>query len=277
MIRALENNTLGVVLASISGLMVLGCLGLVLVWAMPPGSDAVDDEVEEADAAALVASLQSTGPLDNYAVVSERPVFNEDRRPAPVLEEGGDPGPEFADVVVGAPDVELAGIIITPTLRMATLKSPEHARSLVAFEGKPLEGDFGTWQVSRIEERFVTLSSAEGEEMQLELQVHDAMISEPPETRVAARARPGASGEDSPEDGEDIADNAQASTDPQSRADQIRQRIEERREELRRAAEAADQGQAENYRDAIQNMINETRKDAEELERVEEKAQEEGQ
>lgn len=273
MIRALENNTLGVVLASVGGAVLLACLGLVLLWAMPAGSDAGEGDADDADTAASVEALQSTGPLEDYLVVSERPVFNEDRRPAPIDENGGDIDSEIPEVVVGAPDVQLAGIIITPSMRMATLKSPDHPQSLVAFEGQPLEGDFGTWQVSRIEERMVTLSSDEGEEMQLELQVHDAEIDEPPEvTRVADRVEPGTSGEE----GEDLAEDAQASTEPLSRADQIRQRIEERREELRRAAEASQEGQAENYRDAIQNMISETRKDAEELAREQEKEQDEG-
>lgn len=243
---------------------------------MPPGSDADEYATEEGDSPVSIAALQSTAPLENYSVVSERPVFNEDRRPAPVLDGDEEPDPaDWADVDVGAPDVELAGIIITPTLRMATLKSPEHTRSLVAFEGQPLEGDFGTWQVSRIENRYVTLSSADGEEMQLELQVHDAMITEPPEVvRAEQRVRPGSSGRDGDEGEQDQSENAEANSDPMTRADEIRQRIEERREELRRAAEAADEGQAENYRDAIQNMINETRKDAEELAREEEKAKE---
>lgn len=275
MIRVFENNTLGLVLASACGVMVLGCLGLVLLWAMSPGTDIGEGESEEGTVSASVATLQSTGPLEQYAVVSERPVFNEDRRPAPVLDEedgGDDEG--WDDVVVGAPDVQLAGIIITPSLKMATLKSPDHPQSLVAFEGQPLEGDFGTWQVSRIDERMVTLSSADGEEMQLELQVHDTEISEPPEvTKVAQRTGPAVSGDE----GEAPVESVQTADETLSRADQIRQRIEERREELRRAAEAEQEGQAANYRDAIQNLINESRRDAEELAREEAKAQDEGQ
>ena len=268
MIRALENNTLGVVLASVGGALALGCLGLVIMWAMPAGSDAGDEESDNSEAAASIESLHSSGPLENYLVVSERPVFNEDRRPAPVGEEIVDAGPEIPDVVVGAPEVQLAGIIITPSMRMATLRSPDHPQSLVAFEGQPLEGDFGTWQVSRIEERMVTLSSDDGEEMQLELQVHNAEIREPPEvTRVSDRVEPEASGEEPVQQAENV--QASNSGETLSRADQIRQRIEERREELRRAAEASEAGEAENYRDAIQSMINDTRKDAEELAREE--------
>jgi len=248
-IRALESNTLGLVLASTCGALLAVCLGLIVVWAMPPSAVSGEGDPADADISADIASLQSSRPLEEYGIVSERPVFNEDRRPAPVLgEENGEELPPEPDT--GAPDVQLAGIVITPSLRMATLKSPDHQQSLVAFEGKPLEGDFGTWQVSRIEERMVTLASADGEELQLELQVHDAVIKEPPKPEGPASALEQEGGEElQTEEGE-----SQVS-EPMSRAEEIRQRIEERREELRRAAEDRDADQAENYRDAIQSMI----------------------
>lgn len=249
MIRAFENNTLGLVLASICGGLLLIALVLIVLWAMPPSAGPGEEESADADISADIASLQSAEPLEKYAVVSERPVFNEDRRPAPVQ----DPD-EIVEVPTGedveAPDVELAGVVITPSLRMVTLRSKDNPQSLVAFEGKPLEGDFGSWQVSRIDERMVTLASEDGEEMQLELQIHDAVIKEPPEPAEPARAdddgEPDETGQDSGE-----ADQVEAL----SRAEEIRQRIEERREELRRAAEQRDDEQAQNYRDAIQSMI----------------------
>lgn len=250
MIRVLENNTLGQVLASIGAVLLLICLGLVVMWAIPPSAGSGADDDAEADVSSKVTTLQSARPLEEYVVISERPVFNEDRRPAPELDLASDTDDLPVDEDIGAPDVELAGVIITPSLKMATLKSKEHQYSLVAFEGEPLEGDFGSWQVSRIEERMVTLASADGEEMQLELQVHDAVIKEPPKSAK----------EESPEDVEQrVADRAEAlvpeSDEAMTRAEEIRQRIEERREELRRAAEERDDSQAENYRDAIQSMI----------------------
>lgn len=256
MIRALENNTVGLALASICGALLVVCLGLVVVWALPPSAGPGAGDPGEGDISADITSLQSARPLEDFAAVSERPVFNEDRRPAPVLaEEGLDEGPPEEEFI-GAPDVELAGIIITPSLKMATLRTKEKPRSLVAFEGKPLEGDFGTWQVSRIDERKVTLASAEGEELQLELQVHDAMIAAPPEAARPA-AKPGAQA--AQEEAETQGEDPEVSDEPMTRAEQIRQRIEERREELRRAAEERDAAQAENYRDAIQSMIQRSR------------------
>ena len=258
MIRGLENNALGLVLASICGVLMLALVGLAVLWALPAGPGTGEVDPEQAEVSADIPSLLDSKSLEEYAVVSERPVFNEDRRPDPVLDDEGieEPPP---DEYVGAPDVELAGIIITPSLKMATLKSKDQAQSLVAFEGVPLEGDFGTWQVSRIEERMVTLASADGEEMQLELQVHDAVIKEPPKPKAPREQEAQPSDEvigDSPDDS--------GSSEPLTRAEQIRQRIEERREELRQAAEARDSEQAENYRDAIQEMIQRSRDRAQE-------------
>lgn len=266
MIRAFENNTLGVVLASVCGALLLLAIALVVLWALPAGVGTLEGEAEKADVSADIASLQSARPLEEYAVVSERPVFNESRRPAPVLADGDELDEEPVDEYVGAPDVELAGIVITPSLKMATLKSKDHQYSLVAFEGKPLEGDFGTWQVSRIEERMVTLASADGEEMQLELQVHDAVIREPPKPAGASDSR-----EERDDEQPILADGGEeAGSEPMTRAEEIRQRIEERREQLRRAAEERDATQAENYRDAIQDMIQKSRERAQQQQAEEE-------
>jgi hypothetical protein len=122
----------------------------------------------------------------------------------------------------------------------------------------PLEGNYGTWQISRIEPREVTLSSGDGEEVQLQLQIHDMKIAEPPKA------------EKPPEETEARGERTLAAREgdqPLSRAEEIRQRIAERREELRRAAEADKEDNAprnsqsnqqrsnQSYKDAIQSMM----------------------
>ena len=112
----------------------------------------------------------------------------------------------------------------------------------------------GSWQVSRILPRTVTLTSAGGGELQLEMKVHDAKI-EPPAKPVekSQAAADGVSGDESLEN----------ETEPLSRAEEIRQRIAERREELRQEAEQADtsvtQDEPASYEDAIQSMIGRNR------------------
>jgi hypothetical protein len=137
---------------------------------------------------------------------------------------------------------------------MVTLKQKSEPESLVAFEGQPLEGNYGSWHVSRIEPREITLASGSGEELQLQLVVHDAKI-EPPKPSEKEQQKATPQQQAAASDGDEDA--------PLSRAEEIRQRIAERREELRRAAEEAqDNGDGNansakpaDYRTAIQSMI----------------------
>ncbi len=201
----------------------------------------------------VLPELAVTKTIDKYAVITEHPVFNSTR--LPVLDElpNDDPPPGPPDDV-DAPDVQLTGVIITPSIRMATLRQKGDSLSLVAFEGKPLEGNFGSWQVSRIDHREVTLSSGGGEEIQLKLEVHGLVIAEPP------KPEPSTAENERAKDGRD----RQGEDQPLSRAEEIRQRIAERREELRRAAEENERGEKGNqvsYQRAIQAMMGRQRQD----------------
>lgn len=247
MIKALENNVVGLALACVCGALLLVALGLIVLWALPPSPDMAADETESLQDI-QIAALAASKPFDQYEEIARRPVFNEDRRPSAVDETDAEPE-LLVEEDLDAPEVELAGVVITPSLRMATLKSKEHKYSLVAFEGKPLEGNFGSWHVSNIAERAVTLASSDGREMQLELQVHNAVIREPP--KPAGASAPG--------DDEEGVEPGEAPTDEEAeqltRAEEIRRRIEERREELRRQAEENQANRAENYSEAIQSMM----------------------
>jgi hypothetical protein len=87
--------------------------------------------------------------------------------------------------------------------------------------------------------------------------VHDAVIKEPPKAARPVQTEASASGE-----GEQIEEPD--GSEPLSRAEEIRQRIEERREELRRAAEDQREEQGQNYQEAIQSMIQQSRKRSQE-------------
>ena len=249
MIKWLESNPLGVTLASVGGGLAVIALLLAVVWALPPSVPAPDEDREETVPALDVPELNDSEPLETYSVITERPVFNASRQP--IIEEdltGEDD--QLAEEDVDAPEVELAGVIITPSIRMVTLRSKDQSESLVAFEGQPLEGNYGSWQVSHIGPREITLASANGEELQLKLQVHDVKIEEPPEME-----------KDESDDASESAKQAEDSDEPLSRAEEIRQRIAQRREELRRAAEDKEQDEAPpaDYRQAIQSMVSGSR------------------
>lgn len=252
----LEDNPVGIGLGVFSGLLLLTLVALLVLSSLPLSSEWIDSEADTGDNPALeLPQLAENKPIDDYSIITQRPLFNESRLPD-TDGSGTDSQDLLPEEVVDAPDVELAGVVITPTLRMVTLKRKDNERSLVAFEGQPIEADFGSWQISSIQERAATMTSGNGEELQLEMKVHDAVIA-PPAVPVA---RP------QPAPTELEASAVQETEGAQlSRAEEIRQRIAERREELRREADQsqeAGQEQAEqaDYKNVIQSMIGRNRK-----------------
>lgn len=249
--RWLEDNPLGIVLASIAGLLAVSMLVLGVIWSLSPGDEPLAGAAGDDPLQVDVPHLPETQPIEAFAIVTDRPVFNESRLPELESEEGaeGEDADALAEeVVVDAPELELAGVVITPSLRMVTLRQKDAKKSLVAFEGQPLQGDYGSWHVSRIEPREITLAAGDGRELELELQVHKAKIAPPPKPEKPA-----------PEvAAEQAAPAADAEGDqPLTRAEEIRRRIAERREELRRAAEAEKSGEKQltDYQTAVRSMI----------------------
>ncbi len=252
--RPLQDNPVGLALAGAAAFLVL-CMLSIAIWSYLPLSDG-DSEVSQLseDSVVSLPELADSLPVENYSVIVQRPLFNESR--LPVIDADLD-STEAQDEPLVADDtdldVQLTGVVITPALRMATLKRTDGSKSLVAIEGNLLEGEFGSWQLTQVESRKVTLVSGSGKELQLELQVHDERI-EPPELPAKATEETAGSEE------QQTARVDPQSGEPLSRADEIRQRIAERREELRQEAEEADQPVEEpvqpTYEEAIRAMIN---------------------
>jgi len=247
-IALLNDNPVGRALVGISAAMLVVLLLLAVVWVLPrTGADLEAGEGGPA-VSSDVPQLEEPSPIEQYAEIINRPVFNDNRQPiiGGELVDGEDEELDEAEDVE-APDVELAGVVITPDVRVATLRVKGEDASLLALEGQPLEGDFGSWRVSRVEPRSAVLESASGDQVRLELQIHDAVIKEPPKPPPPQV-----------DDAGEPADNVAKDDAPMSRAEEIRQRIAERREELRRAAEEDKEPSAPptpNYREAIQQMI----------------------
>jgi hypothetical protein len=246
MIRWLEDNPVGIVLASICGGLVVVSMLLAVIWTLPASAPSTGPDDEFNLAALDLPELAAVDSLQKYAEITNRPVFNESRLPVLETNEDEDTEEEVEQEDVDAPDVELVGVVITPSLRMATLKEKGEKLSLVAFEGMPLEGNYGTWQISRVEPREITLSSGNGEELQLPLLVHDRQIAQPPKPQEPP-------GEKSEDGNRELA--MQEEDEPLTRAEEIRQRIAERREELRRAAEAGEELKPATKREVIQAMM----------------------
>jgi hypothetical protein len=124
-----------------------------------------------------------------------------------------------------------------------------------------LTGEFTGWQVSEVKPRREVLKSNDGQSLALKLQVHDVAIKQPPKPPPAKTAQA------------EVGKKADEDREPLSRAEQIRQRIAERREELRleqeaQQAQSNEQSEGGNrraapsaYQNAIRNMMNNKSKD----------------
>lgn len=258
----LQDNPLGMVLAGISGMFVLLALGMAIVWNLPVSTETAGTEAEVMPDNQVSLATHQVGTLGEYKVINEKPVFNESRLPV-IAELDDESQEEDATIEVkGAPDVRLTGIVITPGLKIASLTPADtNIETVMAHEGESLTGEFVGWQVMAVNPRAVVLESRDGQLLELDLQVHDVKIAEPPPPVVKApvTAAQAAAGQNADESGED--------DEPLSRAEQIRQRIAERREELRLEQEAqqpqeeAKPDGAANYQSAIRRLMDKKTKD----------------
>jgi len=261
----LQDNPVGMILASVSGFLLFLVLVMTVVWNLPVSVDTAGTDKELAAASESNLAMRPIGDLGEYHVINEKPVFNESRLP----DIGGtedDLGPDDTTIAIkDAPAVKLTGVVITPESRFASL-TPEdkNIESVMAREGESLTGEFVGWRVAEVSPRLVVLESRDGQSLKLELQVHDMRIEEPPPVAPASPTAQALTGE-----GGDVAEDEE----PMSRAEQIRQRIAERREELRREAEeqqsegglqantARQPSKPSDYQSAIRAMMNKKSKD----------------
>ena len=113
MIKWFENNPFGATLAAICGGLLVISLLLAVVWALPPSVPASASDTDDTVLVLDVPELDDSEPLEAYTVITERPLFNASR--LPVIEEDlTDEDEQLAEEDVDAPEVELAGVIITP-------------------------------------------------------------------------------------------------------------------------------------------------------------------
>jgi len=253
----LQDNPLGMALAGISGLFVLLAVMMAVLWNLPVAVDETTAATEETTGNEVLLMAHTADELNEFLVINQKPVFNESRLPVIEVESDEGPAEDSTVTIKGAPDVRLTGVIITPSVRIASLTPADgNLENVMAHEGQSLTGDFAGWLVSTVNPRSVMLESRDGQKLQLDLQVHDVAIKEPPKPVV--KAEPAQQGQQQAEDGE-----------PLSRAEQIRQRIAERREELRREQEEQQAQQQSgsggrkpsSYQTAIRSMMNKKPKD----------------
>ncbi len=130
------------VLLGIALLVLLGGVGRGTHWAPPrtlpalPSADSTD--------------LPQAAPLQQFSVVWNKPLFNPDRKPVAHASEGGS----------NLGDLQLTGIIITPSLRMALLHDKNANREIRLHQGDSLPD--GSVTLVEVQQRSAVFDSAAG-------------------------------------------------------------------------------------------------------------------
>jgi general secretion pathway protein N len=189
-----------------------------------------------------VADSPQLAELSSYDDIVERPVFFADRR-LPVIEVGGEdeaepePEPVVAEVETPPLEATVAGIIITPEMKLAMVTDKGNNETLVLREGMALAGKKSAWKVAQIRPRGVRFETDGGDSENVELEIETAGLEAgtPPAQQRAAAV------EQSEQRAEQAEAQAEAQTDAQAearaRAEEIRRRVAERRAQLRAEAE----------------------------------------
>ncbi|MFT3790122.1 MAG: hypothetical protein QM741_03400 [Rudaea sp.] len=190
------------------------------------------------------------GGWDNFAEITARPLFNEDRRPTPPMPPEAPPGEAKP---VRKLDVVLAGVIITSKTRLAMVKEKGKETSMTVKEGGAMPGEWAAWSLAEIKPRSAVFKNTAGESETVELiPVATTQKPTPLPTHAAPAApaqppaqtspQPGQAPPMLPAAGPATAADAAAATDLQQRIEARRQQIREQQQQGR-SAEAPPQQQ----------------------------------
>jgi len=232
-----QHNLLSVILlGAIGALVLIALLAFVLL-----GRAKVEKIEPRVEADGLLQQQLAERPelaaTEEFDEIIERPVFFAGRS-LPVVDladaDGAEPEPEPEPVLeIPALEAQVAGIIITPDLKLAMVKDNKTNETLVLREGMALAGEKSAWRLAQIEPREVRFATDNGREQALSLEVETGALergAQPAPRREVAEAEPAAETEQG-EDDEEAMDAARA------RAEEIRRRVAERRAQLRAEAE----------------------------------------
>lgn len=248
----LHRNLLTTLLAAGIGLILLGGLVMAVLMGRPDVESIAP--LGSTEPAPVEVDVPDTGlqEFSAYSTILERPVFFSDRQ-LPVVEvadsdaEEEDMAEEEEVEDVNELEAVVAGIIITPEMKLAMVSDEQAGETRVMREGMSLEGEQAAWKVDTIEPRQVSFVSVDGRHTLLELKVNTGGLgrTEAPRRRETTQTE-GAAGE--AQQAEPEQPSEQISEEARARAEEIRRRVAERRAQLRAEAERRAQ-QNEEQRD----------------------------
>jgi hypothetical protein len=205
----LKNNIVAAGLLGLAGVILLVALVMQLTADIDLDTTAIADLGVSEEFAGGNYSLP--GELETYAAIDERPLFNTTRRPIAVVDFEGD--------------------------RMIVVLQDNETKQFVRTSiGAGMEGPFADWRVDEIGPRSVTLTSFDGESVQLDMKVAETTPAAPgaPAQQPAEAGEPELTGR---EKYEQAIMNLGQTDNNESRAEEIRRRIAERRAQLQEAAD----------------------------------------
>ncbi|HET6633001.1 MAG TPA: hypothetical protein VFG73_09890 [Rhodanobacteraceae bacterium] len=215
-------------LALAGACVVFGLLALLFWLGVGRGYSWLPPDASRAPRLPTVDSLKtedfSLPPLADFAEVTQRPLFSEDRKPiAP--DQTAEQAPDKAAPPPVPLQVVLTGVIITPDLRLAMVLNKATNKPESLQVGMPLSGNQSGWTLVEIQPRKVTFSNGD-EKTEVTLDV-SAKSGNPAVQRAAQRAA--------------RAKATPARAQSKNAANALRERIEKRRRELRQQARKARQ------------------------------------
>ncbi|HET8897273.1 MAG TPA: hypothetical protein VFN09_00625 [Rhodanobacteraceae bacterium] len=217
---------LSYVLAAICGVLLL--LLLAMWMGFGRGYGWLDSDPAAAPRLPNPAQLQQLSfqmpPFDHYVEITQRPLFADDRKPIPPSDEEETAEPATPAVPLR---IALTGVIVTPAVKVAMLRDLNTNKSVTLKEGMPLPGNQAGWILVEIHPRKIVVSDPEDKTTEVELTAPGANPSAPTAAAAGGRRPPRA-----------------ANASPQQKAaNDLRARIEARRQELREQAERLRQRQ----------------------------------
>jgi len=238
-----RNNLLTVLLVGAIALFGLGlAVQFVLMGRTDPADIAPRGSIEVNRAEVDVPETGLAG-ITTYGSITDRPVFFSDRQ-LPVIEmpteeelAAAELEPVEAEEPVSELKASVAGIIVTPELRLAMVRDDAANETVLLREGMSLEGEQAAWKLDSITSRQVNFVSVDGRESLLELSVNTNSLaagsSGLSQRRENQNPAAGQDGEQSQPTNPEVSQQS----DARARAEEVRRRVAERRAELRAEAE----------------------------------------
>lgn len=173
-------------------------------------------------------------PESDFAEVRQRPIFNDDRKPTPIVPE--DKPPIAPPVPL---NITLTGIVMTPNVKLAMVRDNAKNESVSLRIGMPLPGDQQVWTLTEIRPRSVVFKNPQDESSEVELEVAPGLTVPPSARAIPPPPPPGSPPPPQPPGANVTAPpaNAVPGQPPPDRAAELQRRIEERRREMREQAE----------------------------------------